>query len=108
MKLTQNSKGTSATVDLKLHVCLSLCVYIVGLSVFIQCTWFDLHCASVSAGLSFTVSYSQGEDVLPCHQISQKQHCLVVRVVQHILLAKNKCTVLASFSLFKKKVNNQQ
>lgn len=49
-------------------------------------TWFDLHCAPASAALSLTVSYSQGEAVLPLHQVSQKQHCLVVRVVQYFLL----------------------
>ena len=49
-------------------------------------TGFDLHCAPVSAGLSFAVSYGQVEAVLPRHQVSQKQHCLVVRVVQYILL----------------------
>lgn len=52
----------------------------------VLCTWFDLHCAPVSVGLSFTVSYCQGEAVFPLHQVSQKQHCLVVRVVQYILL----------------------
>lgn len=69
-----------------MSVCLFVYIYIVGLCIFIQFTWFDLHCASVCAGLSFTVSYSQGEAVLPSYQVSQKQHCLVVGVVQHILL----------------------
>lgn len=53
-------------------------------------TWFDLHCASVSAGLSLTVSDCQGETVLPLHQVSQKQHCLVVRAVQYILFKLNR------------------
>lgn len=52
----------------------------------VQFTWFDLHSAPVGAGLPFTVSYSEAEAVLPLHQVSQKQHCLVVRVVQYILL----------------------
>lgn len=63
---------------------------------FSQCvhfTWFDLDGAPVSAGLSLTVSYSQGEAILPLHQVSQKQHCLVVRVVQYVLLEKKTKTV---------------
>lgn len=51
----------------------------------VQFTLFDLHCAPVNVGLSFTVSYCQGEAVFPLHQVSQEQHCLVVRVVQYIL-----------------------
>lgn len=53
-------------------------------------TWLDLHGALAGAALSLTVSHSQGEAVLPLHQVSQKQHCLVVRVVQYILLKDKK------------------
>lgn len=48
-------------------------------------TWFDLHGASVTAGLSFTVGHSQTEAVLSCHQVSQEQHGLMVRVIQNLL-----------------------
>lgn len=53
-------------------------------------TWFDLHCAPPLAALSFAVSYSQDEAVFALHQVSKKQHCLVVGAVQHILLNKTK------------------
>jgi len=53
-------------------------------------TWSNLYSAFVSMGLSLTVSYSQGESVLPFHQITNKKHCLVVRVIQDILEEKNR------------------
>lgn len=53
-------------------------------------TWLDLHCAPPLAALSFAVSYSQDEAVFALHQVSKKQHCLVVGAVQHILLNKTK------------------
>lgn len=56
----------------------------------VSCTWFDLHGASVGAGLSFAVCDSQGEAVLPLHQVSEKQHGLVVRVVQHVLMGRER------------------
>lgn len=64
-------------------------------------TWFDLHGAPVSIGLSFTVSYCQGEAVFPLHQVSQKQHCLVVRVVQYILLEWKDIKDLSNLCFFK-------
>lgn len=60
-----------------------MCVRVLQLCLF---TWFDLHSAAVTAGLSFTVCYSQSEAVLALHQVSQEQHCLVVRVVEDVLL----------------------
>lgn len=44
----------------------------------------------MSAALAFCVSDSEGEAVLPLHQVAQEQHRLVVRVVQYVLEPKNK------------------
>lgn len=74
-KITNNSSVPVSGVS----VIIALCVHY---------TCFDLHCGFVSAGLSLTVSYSQGEAVLSLHKVCEKQHRLVVRVVQHILWEK--------------------
>lgn len=63
------------------------CVITMATDMWAVCvlTWFDLHGASVTAGLSFTVSHSQTEAVLSCHQVSQEQHGLMVGVIQNLL-----------------------
>ena len=45
----------------------------------------DLDQALVSAGLALAVRHCERKAVLALHQIAEKQHRLVVRVVQYIL-----------------------
>lgn len=63
------------------------CVITMATDMWAVCvlTWFDLHGASVTAGLSFTVGHSQTEAILSCHQVSQEQHRLMVGVIQNLL-----------------------